>query len=195
MEIIRCGEWGAVPVDTSKLARTRALGIVIHHTASLNLDPLEDPAVERDRVFRLARSIQQAHQKWRWIDSGQHFTIGRSGIILEGRHGSLAAAKAGKVIRAAHAGEEHANAELYGIECEGLYQTEPVPEALWKSLVELCSWLSFWGRFQSQKIHPHRRFRATICPGDVLVGRIEELRSRVHDRKFWIIKAAQVDPG
>lgn len=181
-------EWGAIPVNTASLRRQPAAGIVVHHTAGRNVQPLPDEAEERERCFVLARGIQAAHLARGWKDSGQHFTVTRSGLILEGRHGSLAAAENGRVIRGAHAGDDTANRTLFGVECEGTYTAELPPEALWTALVELCAWLCLWGSAQSREIHPHRLYRPTQCPGDRFVTRLPALRRAVHDRKLVLME-------
>src|SRR5207237_7241671 len=55
----------------------------------------------------------------------------------------------------------------------------------WGALVELCAWLAFWGRFDSENIQPHSHFRPTQCPG-LLRDHLDELRAAVHYRKSQI---------
>src|SRR5688500_18970935 len=113
-------EWGAKPV-TSTFPKSQGRGIVIHNTGHPNRAP-KTGAAEKTKAFDLARSIQHDHMvvDHNWADTGQHFLISRGGLILEGRHGSLAAAQNGKVVRAAHAGSTIHNAEWFGIELEGI---------------------------------------------------------------------------
>jgi hypothetical protein len=188
MHIFACQEWGATPKDTSRLGRSPARGIVIHHTAGPNVRPLSNVGVEKQRCFRLGREIQRSHLARGWLDTGQHFTCTRSGLLLEGRHGSLAAARHGLVVQGSHAGDKQANRVQWGIENEGLYTSELPPAALWNSLVELCAWLCFWGRVDSQEIHGHREYRATQCPGDRLSARLDALRAAVHQRKLELMR-------
>jgi hypothetical protein len=188
MKIFTCQEWDALPKDTNHLSRSAARGIVIHHTTSPNVAPRTGAGDEQQRCFRLARQIQQSHLDRGWMDTGQHFTCTRSGLLLEGRHGSLAAAQKGRVVRGSHAGNNEANIFRWGIENEGLYVSELPPAALWQSLVELCSWLCLWGKVDSQEIHGHREYKSTQCPGDTFFGRLDELRTAVHARKSELMK-------
>lgn len=183
--IYTCSEWGARPAGLQP-SRPSA-GIVIHHTALPNRSPEPNPAKERDAAYMLARRIQAAHIDGNgWVDSGQHFTISRGGVILEGRRGSLAAAKIGKVIRGAHVGVAEINATWWGIELEGTYhQVYAVTEAQWKAMVDLCAWLSFWGKTQSSSIKGHQEFKPTSCPG-LVMQHLSELRTQVRTRKLEI---------
>src|SRR5205823_1500800 len=141
---------------------------------------------EQHASFAVARAIQHAHLARGWADTGNHFTVSRGGLIMEGRHGSLAGARQGKVVRGAHAGVSEINATWFGIENEGTYTTEwLMPPQQWNALVELCAWLAFWGDFDSQIIQPHNHFRPTQCPG-LLRDHLVELRAAVHERKSQI---------
>jgi hypothetical protein len=190
MRIFTCQEWGAAPKDTSRLARTPAQGIVIHHTTTPDVPPLPGSAAEQQRCFRLARGIQSAHLGRGWKDTGQNFTCTRSGLLLEGRHGSLAAAQQGRVVQGSHAGNKQANRERWGIENEGLYTSQLPPAALWNALVELCAWLCLWGDVDSQAIHGHREYKSTQCPGDAFFARLGDLRAAVHTRKLELMRPA-----
>jgi hypothetical protein len=189
LRIYTCAEWGAVPRDTRRLGRKQAEGITLHHTAGVNAKVLEDAEKERERCFKLARSIQAHHIGQGWKDSGQHFTVTRSGLILEGRHGTFEAAQRGLVVNGSHAGDNRSNSLTYGIECEGTYTHEAPPAALWAALVALCAHLSLWGGFQAREIQGHREVRKTICPGDVLFRRLDSLRAETKERKMELMLA------
>jgi hypothetical protein len=194
MEVVRVyttQEWGATPVAT-RFSRHAAEGIVIHNTESANR-PAYEGEQEEQAAFRVARAIQKYHRETMgWADTGQHFTVSRGGLILEGRHGTLRAAKSGLVVRGAHAGRRagRQNAQWFGIEVEGKNLPEyAVTEAQWNALVELCAWLSFWGEFQSSQIEPHNRFSDTDCPGK-LADHLDRLRKAVHMRKRQLMEAS-----
>src|SRR4029434_1246087 len=87
-------EWGAKRVSTT-FKQSRMEGIVIHNTEDLNRPALTGPQ-EEEAAFKVARTIQKHHmQNNGWSDSGQHFTISRGGLILEGRTGTVAASRQG----------------------------------------------------------------------------------------------------
>jgi hypothetical protein len=74
----------------------------------------------------------------------------------------------------------HHNDHTIGIENEGNYSKAPVPEDLWSSLVDTCSWLCDEYRLDPfRAIVGHRDLVDTDCPGDVLYGRLPELRAEV----------------
>lgn len=188
LSIIDCGGWEARPVDTSALSRMRAVGVTVHHTTSPNVVPYRSATKERLRCCALARSIQAEHQARGWLDTGQHFLVSRSGLILEGRHGSLTAARQGLVVHGAHAGQDFANTRTSGIECEGLYTADTMPARQWNALVNLIAHLATWGEgFDTEQIFPHRHWVATACPGDAFAARIDELRTAAHEAKLALI--------
>jgi len=189
--IYTCAEWSARPV-TRVFPAAPAVGIVTHHTTSPNVTPLSNEDAERERCFRLARAIQQEHmnRKPPYADTGQHFLLTRSGLILEGRHGSLAAAKRGRCVQGAHSGVAAINRQWLGIEWEGRYDQEfLVTPVQWAMGVRLCAWLAFWGRFDTASNEPHRHFKATACPG-LLARHLPELRREAHDLKVQILASA-----
>jgi N-acetyl-anhydromuramyl-L-alanine amidase AmpD len=180
--IFTCEEWGALPVHRAFPTKP-AVGTVIHHTASPNATPLLGPE-ELHRSFKLARAIQRDHLARRWADTGQHFLVSRGGIILEGRHGSLAAARRGRCVRGSHAGNNLANSQWFGIETEGRYDQEfLVTDAQWQALVTLHAWLAHWGDFDTATVQPHSHFRPTECPGH-LRDHLGRLRQEAHDLKM-----------
>jgi hypothetical protein len=184
VRIYTTGEWDAKPVAGTFPMRA-ARGIVVHHAVFPNRPPLTGEA-ELQASFAVARQIQASHLARGWADTGNHFTVSRGGVLLEGRHGSVSAAECGQVIRGAHAGVNEINATWFGIENEGTYTTEwLMTDEQWNALVELCAWLAFWGRFDSGSIQPHSHFVPTACPG-LLREHVEALREAVHQRKLHI---------
>ncbi len=194
--IFTTDEWGARPPSGTGFSKHPAEGIVIHHTADPNRPP-EAQDREKEAAFKLARRIQDFHMddaSRAWLDTGQHFTISRGGIILEGRHASLAAAKAGMVVRGAHASSvDRYNESWFGIELEGI-NTDGfhLTDDQWESLIELCAWLSVWGGFDPANIIGHKEILAghTECPGTV-VDRLDELRREVKVRKARILNESE----
>lgn len=188
MKVWSVPEWGGTVVDTRRLSRKPAAGIVLHHTASAPRTPAATEAAERAAAFALARAIQKDHRtRNRWMDSGQHFTISRGGVVLEGRTGSLEAARKGLVVAGAHAGNAAINGTHWGLEVEGNSSlAPPTPEQL-RALVELCAHLSLWGRTQAADLFPHQQYRATECPGAWLMARLPSLRLAVKERKLELM--------
>lgn len=175
--IYRCDEWGARDPLASYFAKAAARGIVVHNTEGKNRDPFGDPEVEVRAAFANARQIQQSHMDERhWHDTGQHFTISQGGVITEGRHGTLAAAKQGLVVRGAHS--PHANDDHWGIELAGDNRKQfVVSSEQWSALIALGRWLRSQAGIDFE-IQPHNHFKDTTCPGRI-VDHLDELRTAI----------------
>lgn len=174
--IYGCDEWGARPSsEPVQILTYRPSYIVVHHTATGN-----STDYSLAHAFSLSRSIQNYHMDTNgWIDTGQNFTISRGGYITEGRHRSLETLRGGTTfVRGAHAGSP-ANSESIGIENEGTYMTVAPTTALYNGLVDHCAYLCQQYGIPSSRIHGHRDFMSTQCPGDVLYGMLPQLRSDV----------------
>jgi len=173
--ILGTAEWGArAPQRKMKVRSGPPRYIVVHHTSTRNV---EDYSLARAQ--RLAQGIQKFHMDRRgWGDTGQHFTISRGGHILEGRHGSYAAARAGDMVVGTHV--RGANDYTVGIECEGTYNAFLPPRPLLQSLVRMCAWLCVQYDLNPRKaIVPHRRFNDTDCCGDRFAPTLPRLREEV----------------
>lgn len=186
--IYSCDEWGARP-PLHAFAATTPTSVVWHHMATPNRPLISDPQAALQKAYEIARQCQADHMDGNgWADTGQHFTITRDGIILEGRHGSLAAARAGHCIRGAHAADAATGADAnsdFGIEAEGTYTSEPVPQALWNALIHLTAWLCQQTRLDSATLRGHRDTGCrTACPGDWLERQLPRARHEVHNLKL-----------
>lgn len=174
-DIVDCDGWGARPNSRIvNVVNQRPVKILVHHTATPNVDDLSRAAADR-----LARGIQDFHMDRRgWLDSGQHFTISRGGFVLEGRRRSLEALRSGrKQVEGAHCTGQ--NLVSIGIENEGTYtDTEPTGP-LWDRLREMCAYVCDRYGIAPTEIFGHRDFKDTLCPGDVLYGMLPRLRSEV----------------
>jgi N-acetylmuramoyl-L-alanine amidase len=149
--------------------------IVVHHTASGNTTDYS-----LLQAGRLSHWIQDLHMDTNgWLDAGQQLTISRGGFVLEGRDRSLWAINNGKHVVGAQTANH--NNHTIGIENEGLYVSQNTTVALFESLVKTCAWLcSVYRLDPHQAIVGHRDYvTTTVCPGDVLYGRLPELRNRV----------------
>lgn len=174
--IYSTAEWGArPPSDTIVVLNRVPTYIVVHHTAN----PGNSTDYSLAHAMQICRSIQNFHMDGNgWADSGQQFTISRGGYRLEGRHQSLSVVRGGtKHVQGANVGGH--NSEVIGIENEGLYTSVNVPQALWNSLVDMVAWIADQYGTAVNNIRGHRDFNSTECPGDVLYGRLQELRGEV----------------
>jgi hypothetical protein len=173
--IVNCDAWGARPARTVlPIYDRRPIKILVHHTATPNV-----AKVGQDAAFDLARRIQRYHMDVRrWTDTGQHFTISRGGVVLEGRHRSLEFVREGRrQVEGAHCTNQ--NVVALGIENEGTYIGVDPPAVLWTRLRELCAYLCAQYGIAPSEIYGHRDFKDTACPGDRLYAALPSLRTEV----------------
>jgi hypothetical protein len=169
-------EWGARrPAGVVRYLSRPPDHIVVHHTAGPNTTDYS-----RAAAFRVSRWLQKMHMDDNgWIDCGQQLTISRGGHIMEGRNLSMRAVlKRHHIVGAQTPGhDEH----TIGVENEGSYGYDPVPTALFTSLVQTCAWLCRqYDLDPHEAIVGHRDYVGrTVCPGNVLYGLLPELRHRV----------------
>jgi hypothetical protein len=165
--------WDARPPSSPvSLAGNNPNKIIVHHTAFANTADTGESG-----SFAIAHEIQDLHMDTNgWIDSGQHFTISRSGIIMEGRHRSLERLEAGSdmVVGAHTVGQ---NTQGIGIENNGTYTSVAPPAILYASLVSMCSYICYKYGLSPNEIYGHRDFNDTECPGDKLYAMLPQLRS------------------
>jgi N-acetylmuramoyl-L-alanine amidase/Putative peptidoglycan binding domain len=169
-------EWSARPPSSDIVVEDHVpTFIVVHHTA----DPGNSDDFSLEHAKQICRAIQDHHMDGNgWADSGQQFTNSRGGFRLEGRHRSLEVVRGGtQHVQGANVGGH--NSEVIGIENEGIYTDVDVPQALWDSLVQLVAWIAGQYGTALANIQGHRDFNSTECPGDVLYGRLQELRDEV----------------
>lgn len=168
-------DWGARdPSGSIETLDQKPTQIIVHHTAGANSDDTSE-----EYAFQIAKSIQDFHMDDNgWTDTGQNFTTFRGGQTAEGRHGSLPALEGGSQhVVGAHAGDQ--NSVALGIENDGTYTDEDVPDALWTALVDLVTYMIDQYGIDTGEIYGHRDFMSTECPGEVLYGRLDELRESV----------------
>ena len=113
-----------------------------------------------------------------WPDTGQHFTVSRGGVVLEGRHRSLEFVRVGRwQVEGAHCTGQ--NVVALGIENEGTYSAVDPPAELWNKLRSLCAYLCGQYGIRPSQIYGHRDFKDTACPGDRLYAALPRLRAEV----------------
>jgi N-acetyl-anhydromuramyl-L-alanine amidase AmpD len=173
--IVNCDQWGSRPARRPLPVYNRSpVKILVHHTATANVaNPGPDAAV------KLARGIQNFHMDTRgWPDTGQHFTVSRGGVVLEGRHHSLEFASVGRrQVEGAHCTGQ--NVVALGIENEGTYSRVDPPAKQWDRLRALCAYLCRQYKISPTQIYGHRDFKDTACPGDRLYAALPRLRTEV----------------
>lgn len=162
--IIEREQWGARPARL-RYERHSPVKLVVHHSYS--------PSAGDYRGAASIRGIQNFHMdapSHGWNDIGYHFLIGVEGDIYEGRP---------EWAIGAHAPP---NRGMLGICLIGNFQPgEDLPSAAQnEALVALLGYLSDKYAIPPRtRIFGHRDFSSTSCPGDVMYGRLENVRRLV----------------
>lgn len=100
---------------------------------------------------------------------------------MEGRHSSLSVLRGGtQHVQGAHC-VGHKDVAV-GIENEGTYSSVSPPAALYNQLVAMCAYTCQQYGIAASALYGHRDFNSTDCPGDVLYGKLPQLRSDVAAR-------------
>jgi len=175
-KVITCADWGAQPPASPIRTTGRPARIIFHHTEGLAARLDGDPAESRAEAAAYARMLQLDHIRKRgWADSGHNFLITRNGHILEGRHGSLDAVKAGRMVVSAHCPGQN---DQPGIEHEHV-AGQDLTAAQKAASVWLHAFICRRTGIRPTEIHPHREYYATDCPTSGLVDWLPALRLQV----------------
>ena len=188
--IITRAEWGAdesLRSGTSSFAPLKKL--VVHHTDTVNNDP--NPA-------STVRAVYAFHTKGRgWSDIGYNFLVDAQGRVYEGRWARNYATgevhngedSTGRGVIGAHA--EGANTGSVGVALLGNFTSTVPTNAAINGLQHTLAWKAdrhdidpagssdFNGLVNLPNISGHRDTKSTSCPGDVLWGRLPNIRQQV----------------
>jgi hypothetical protein len=179
LRIVLCGEWGAV-APTRPISRVgKPVRIIFHHTDGHHPELDHQVGDSLDEAKAFARAIQQDHMHRRpaFIDSGHNFLVTRSGHILEGRHGSVEAVRAGVMVGSAHCIGQN---EQPGIEHEHR-GAEPMTGVQREASLALHEFICRSTGINPSAIHGHGEFNPTECPG-VLAPGLPEFRRELVKR-------------
>ena len=137
--------------------RSATRGIVVHHTAAPPSQSVED--------------IHAYHQEIGWIGIGYSLVQTADGVWREGR---------GIDTEGAHA--KGYNRDTIGICLTGNFETRPVPDDRWLSLVSMCAALCRRYGLSAADVRGHRELpgAATLCPGKYID--MDRLRREVSER-------------
>jgi N-acetylmuramoyl-L-alanine amidase len=174
--IIPCKEWGAVPASGAIPRVGKPDRIIFHHTAGHhpNLDASSGESYVEAAAY--ARAVQHYHMAGNgWLDSGHNFLVCRNGFIFEGRHGSLDAVSAGRMVQSAHCVGQN---DQPGIEHEHVDPEEMTPIQRDAS-VWLMAWICDHTTIVPSAIHGHREYNLTSCPGSLFYPDLPGLRASV----------------
>lgn len=161
--IILTSEWGAVNPTQSITRVGKPDKIIFHHTAGHHPDLDQDSGESRAEAIAYVKSVQRDHMHRQppFIDSGHNFLVTRSGLIFEGRQGSVAAIMDGVMVQSAHCPSQN---DQPGIEHEH-NGDEPMTAVQRTSSLFLHAFICRHTGIQPTAVHGHREFFATECPG------------------------------
>jgi hypothetical protein len=150
--------WGA---RTSRCSSSlgKVYRMALHHTESPTVDSLSPEA-------RL-RQIQSYHMDVKgWCDIGYHYLVSRDGRIWQGRP----VEKLGS-----HAGG--ANTGNVGISVMGKHDTTPVTDVQVAAIARLVRNVAERSGLAITRsvVKGHREYKSTSCPGDRLLGQLDEI--------------------
>jgi hypothetical protein len=166
--IILTSEWGAAR-PTGAFSRVgKPNKIIFHHTAGHHPELDQTAGDNRAEAIAYARAIQKdhMHRKPPFFDSGHNFLVTRSGHVLEGRHGSVAAIMDGVMVQSAHCVDQN---QQPGIEHEHIGAETMAPAQKEASLL-LHEFICRKTGIDPHSIHGHGEFNPTECPGALKAG-------------------------
>jgi hypothetical protein len=133
-----------------------------HHTAGPQTASLAESLQE-------VRFIQNLHQQGRgWSDIGYHYLIDSVGRMFVGRPEGVQGAH----VRGLNSGN-------VGVSLMGYHHAphdDPVSAAQMESIKRIVGYLAQQYSIAPQLYRGHRDQRPTACPGDIMYGRLEEVR-------------------
>lgn len=177
--IVTCPQWGAKPPRGKIVLAGVPDKLVEHHTAGHAARALAAGYDAFDQAVEYARALQHLHQVVNgWVDSGHSFLVMRSGVICQGRWGTVTAIEHGRMVVSAHCPGQN---DQPGIEHEHLVGEQLTPQQL-GTTVHLQAWICSRTGIRPTELYPHRRYYATDCP-DTVVDVIPKLRAGV---AWWL---------
>jgi N-acetylmuramoyl-L-alanine amidase len=138
-KIIATHVWGARPATARPVVTGRPKRIIFHHTDGHHPE-IENPKSEsREEAMRYARNLQVDHMSppRNFNDSGHNFLVCMNGLILVGRHLSLTAVRAGRMVVSAHCPGQN---DQPGIEHEHRGERHLTPQQL-EASARLHAWI------------------------------------------------------
>lgn len=151
------------PTLTGRPVRT-----IFHHTAGHARPIGGNGADERAAAIDYARRLQLDMMDRRgWDDSGHNFLVMRSGLILQGRWGTVSAIEHGRMVISAHCPGQN---DQPGVEHEHV-DGETLTTLQQTATVWLHAWIMDRCGIRPTEIYPHGFYYPTACPGtlDALV--------------------------
>lgn len=173
--IVTCRQWGARPPLHKPTLTGRPVRSIFHATAGHAPRVADAPGSNFVQAIAYAGALQADMMDRRgWSDSGHTFLVMRSGVIVQGRWGSVTAIEHGRMVVSAHCPGQNDQPGIEHEHVDGDTLT-PLQEA---ATVWLHAWIFDRCNIRPTNIYPHGLYYATSCPGD-LFGVITMIRLHV----------------
>ena len=161
-------DWGALPPAFAMRPQTPSR-LTIHHTATLQKP--DAPPAQTLRALQAfsqrADTLGNGAPKVAWADVPYHYYITPDGTVVEARD-------------PAYEGDSNTDYDLAGhvqVVLEGNFMEEAPTAAQMRSLLALSAAIGRRYRIGPDAVGGHRDRTATLCPGDALEARLDEVRA------------------
>lgn len=163
--IMTCPQWGARKPKANPVWTDAPDKIIIHHTDGNGAPANEEPNLAL-QARKYAQDLQYQHMVVNgWNDSGHNFLVMRSGIILQGRWGTVTAIEHGRMVVSAHCPGQN---DQPGIEHEHI-PGQLLTDAQLHATVHLMSWICDRTGVRCTQLFGHGQFYNTACPSNLAV--------------------------
>ena len=155
--------WGAKPPKDPYTDHV-PYQLTVHHSSS--------PTQTEYQGAASIRGIQAFHMgpERGWSDIGYHFLVGPDGKLYEGRPATAVGA------------HSPPNTGKVGVCVIGDFENHELPtDAQRATLVKILAYLAGHYRIPATRIHGHREFQTTDCPGQQLFDQLPAIRKEVAD--------------
>lgn len=174
-KIITCSQWGARKPKRAIVVVGRPDKCLVHHTDGHGIIHATTPDGAWTQAIAYAQTLQGVHMIDRgWNDSGHSFLIMRSGLILQGRWGTVTAIEHGRMVESAHCPGQNGNP---GVEFEHI-PGEVLTAAQEAAGIRLFAWIMAHCAISPTALYGHNDFYNTECP-DNLHPLIKGWRARI----------------
>jgi hypothetical protein len=164
-ELICKSAWDA-RAPAGEFRHHEIIRITIHHSAVALHDNRDAP--------RHLRGHQRYHQSLGWPDIAYHAIVDRHGNVYKGRPFAAPGDSATEYDTRGH----------LLVMCEGDFDSQRVPRAQFRALVDVVAWGCAAFDVAPRRIRGHRDYAATSCPGGHLGRLIDDgtIRTAVRNR-------------
>lgn len=162
--IVTCPMWSARKPRSAPVVAGRPNKIIEHHTDGHGLVFANVENWRMEQAVKYAQALQHLHMDVNgWNDSGHSFLVMRSGVICQGRWGTVTAIEHGRMVLSAHCPGQN---DQPGIEHEHI-PGELLTDKQLHSTVWLQAWICDRTGIRPTELYGHGHFYNTACPSNI----------------------------